>query len=130
MRTKRKARKTASTRAIDVTPPPQVAPQPAQRKRSSLLATAVEQWTAAGGLLPASDQSAGLLAAYRGAHNAVLRAKQDLEARQAAESATVLALARAYGARSLRIDGVIHDFASRGDAVFFRRRQADIVDVA
>lgn len=131
MKTKRNpARKTATSRAIDVTPPPSAPQGQEPRGKKPPLRQAVAEWVAAGSGLPLPDQAAGLLQAYRGARAAVLKARENLEALQHAESKTVLALARAYGGRPLRIDGTVHEFAARGDVVFFRRRQTDVVDVA
>lgn len=132
MTTKNKTtRKTATSRAIDVTTPPPAAPrQAANGSKKPPLKQAVADWITAGSPMPMPDQATGLLHAYRGAHNAVAQAKQNLEAVQAAESKTVLALAKAYGGRPLKIDGVVHEFAARGDVVFFRRRQMDVIDVA
>ena len=128
MRTKKNPARKTTSRAIDVTPP--AAAEAPRGNKKPPLRQAIAEWLTAGSPLPAPDQASGLLAAYRGAHAAVLRAKQGLEALQNAESKTVLALARAYGGKPLRIEGVVHEFAARGDVVFFRRRQTDVVDVA
>ena len=94
----------------------------------TMLADIRERWKAAGSLLPEPAESQRLLAEYKRAHGVTEeRRKALLEATEKEEKA-ILALARAFGGTSLRIDNVVHDFACRGETIFFRRRNIGVID--
>jgi hypothetical protein len=78
---------------------------------------------------PDKATAAKLVNAWRAAAKKTADAEAALESLKAAEGETVKALAHAYGAKSLRVDGQVMDFACRGETVFFRRKAADIVDI-
>ncbi len=95
----------------------------------TLLADIRARWKAGGSLLPQPTESERLLIAYKKAHDAVENARKVLHDALAVEGGTILDLARAFGGNSLRIGGVVHDFACRGETIFFRRKNVGIVDM-
>lgn len=95
---------------------------------STILADIRARWAAGGSILPQPAESHKLLTAYKAARDQVAVIREQLQKALDVEAKTVLDLARAFGGNSLRIDGVVHDFASRGDLVFFRRKNVGIID--
>lgn len=70
-----------------------------------------------------------LVEAWKAANKATAAKQIELDAAKEKESDAVLALAKAIGAKSPRIDGQVYDFACRGTLVFFRKKSADVVDL-
>lgn len=137
----RSQRNTQPVRPLEA-PPPMSAPRQATRARrpnveqpldppefaGSVLSDIRARWIAGGSLLPQPAESEKLLTSYRKAHALVEETRAALQAHLATESAAILDLARAFGSNSLRIDGTVHDFACRGDTVFFRRKSVSVID--
>lgn len=97
---------------------------------SSILDKIRQTWKDAGSKNPSTNEKEAGLAAYKNAGKSVTDAEKALSVAKEHEGETVLALAKLFGCRSLRIDGVIHDFASRGEKIFFRRKlSSDVVDL-
>ncbi len=94
----------------------------------NLLADIRARWKAGGSLLPQPTESEKLLAAYKKAHDSVEQARKVLQDAILVEGGTILDLARAFGGNSLRIGGVVHDFACRGETIFFRRKNVGVID--
>jgi hypothetical protein len=94
----------------------------------NVLADIRARWKAGGSLLPQPAESGKLLAKYKQTHGEVVKAREVLQKALEAERAAILDLARAFGGNSLRIDGTVHDFACRGDLVFFRLKGVGIID--
>lgn len=121
----------AAPKPKNVERPPRPITQPLdtpELEGSKLLADIRDRWKSGGSLLPSPTESEKLLGAYRQAHTTVEAAREALQKALAIEGTTILELARAFGANSLRIDGVVHDFACRGESIFFRRRTVGIID--
>lgn len=96
---------------------------------ASVLAKIRADHKKAGGKDPSKAEAAKMVSAWQTAHSKVEAAEKALEAAKAEESGAVLALAKAFGAKSLKIGGVVHDFASRGETIFFRRKSTDVVEL-
>ncbi len=89
-----------------------------------------ENWKKKGEKIPTEAEREKLLTTWKKNSEAVTHAAKKLEDAKAAEDKAVLALAEAFGARSLRIDGNVHEFACRGTKVFFRKKNhSDVVDL-
>ena len=102
-----------------------------EESKEALLETIRKKWTAAGSKAPTDEVKKKLLDKYRKARTASDAAEAALKKAGADEEEAVKGLAEAFGGRSLKIDGIIHDFASRGAKIYFRRRtkDADVVEL-
>jgi hypothetical protein len=99
-------------------------------KTESILSKIQKQWVKSGSKMPPAEEGKKLVGVYTGAATKVTEAEAALAKAKAEEYAAVEKLAQAYGCRSLRIGGVVHDFASRGNIIFFRKKSAsDVVDL-
>jgi hypothetical protein len=104
--------------------------EPDENDSGSILTKIRNEWKAQGSKDPAVDDGKKLVAIYIETQAKVTAAEEALAKAKAAEYGAVEKLARAYGGRSLRIGGVIHDFASRGTIIFFRKKTAsEVVDL-
>lgn len=100
-------------------------------KVDSTLTKIHKQWVASGSKMPTAEEGKKLVANYTASMTKVFETEAALAAAKANEYAAVEKLAQAYGTdRSIRIGGVVHDFASRGTIVFFRKKTTnDVVDL-
>lgn len=95
----------------------------------SVLEAIRKEWTKAGSKDPSADDKAVAFAEWEKNRDARAKAEQALEGTIEQEAISVKKLAKLYGGRSLRYQGVVYDFASRGDRIFFRKKSAGVVDV-
>jgi hypothetical protein len=103
---------------------------PAAGKEDKILAKIKKEWEAAGSKNPTAEEGKKLVTALTTAQEKVKHAEEAMTKAKAAESAAIEKLARAFGGKSLRIGGVVHDFASRGDTIFFRKKtSSEVVDL-
>lgn len=94
-------------------------------KDVSILTKARDDYEKRGSKNPTNTERDKLLKSWRSAIANVDAMRKALEEAEISESAAVQDLAEAYGARPLRIDGVIHTFSSRGNRVFFKIKGTD-----
>lgn len=94
-----------------------------------VLKTIRDEWEHGGKKLPTDLERAELLATFKVRRQATKDADAALKKARAEEAIHTLKLARAFGCQSLRVEGEIYDFASRGPAVFFRKRTVGLIDV-
>lgn len=95
----------------------------------TILANIKAEYTKNGGKDPSKADTKKLVDAWRAASAKVEAVEAQIAAAKVAESEAVLALAKAFGGKSLRIDGQVLDFASRGTTVFFRKKSNGVVDL-
>lgn len=97
---------------------------------TTLLASYRQEWVKGGSKDPSKTEAEKLVKAWKAQRAKTEALEAQAEEARKAEQSYVVAMAKAFGCKSLRIDGIQHDFASRGSAVFFRRKNAvDVVDL-
>lgn len=97
----------------------------------SILSKYKTAWITAGSKEATAAQKDPAWKAWKASNRAIEEAEKALDAAREKNYAVSDALAQMYGARSVRVDGVVFDFASRGAKVFLRTKgqKQEIVDV-
>jgi hypothetical protein len=97
------------------------------KEKVSFLTTLRKEWEAAGSKDPNDNDKKRLVGNFKAASDKVQELESQLAKAQAEEEAAILSLAKAFGARSLKISGTVYDFASRGQKVFLKKKSSSNV---
>jgi len=97
--------------------------------KDSILTKIRLNWIKAGKKKLTEDQVKKLTKNYKEASDKSEAAENALNAAKLIEDEAILALAQAFGGNSLKIGGVVHEFACRKGRVFFRKRASDIIEI-
>jgi hypothetical protein len=107
------------------------APAPEVPKGQSLVGKIREEWEAAGKKLPQPEAAKKAIAAWRAAEAETQKLEAALEAARARTYDVSEKLCRMFGGSGLKVDGIVHEFSSRGDKVFLRSKgsRSNIIEV-
>lgn len=98
-------------------------------KTPSILKTIHEEWKSKGAALPNEREGKKLKSDYVAAVAEVERAKKALSDANEKVSAATLALAKAVGGQSVRINGQVHEFSANRGGLYIRRKSTEVVDL-
>lgn len=87
------------------------------------------EWVKNGKNPPAKKLAEELSKSLKSAKAIKIKAQEELAKTEEHLSKVYMELAKAYGCQSLRIDGIVYDFSSRGEKVFLKSKATDVVDL-